>query len=95
MGMMDAWRSRLRSISSRRRSSGTLSGSIYLRITLGCDAEWRAEMSAFHHRGFLSTEQRTGDYAHHGWNSEGHAWTEWRRASARTWVDPAKRALVF
>jgi hypothetical protein len=37
----------LRSTSSRRRSSGTLSGSIYLRTTLSCDAENQQRVDLF------------------------------------------------
>jgi hypothetical protein len=37
----------LRSTSSRRRSSGTLSGSIYLRTTLSCGAENQQRVDLF------------------------------------------------
>jgi hypothetical protein len=37
----------------------------------------------FDHHGYLSTEERPGDYVH-GWDSEGHAWTEWHTYWWRT-----------
>jgi hypothetical protein len=30
----------------------------------------------FDHHGYLSTEERSGDYVH-GWDSNGRAWTTW------------------
>jgi len=39
----------------------------------------------FDHRGYLSTEERSGDYTH-GWDSTGHAWTTWEHdGRAYTW----------
>jgi hypothetical protein len=39
-----------------------------------------------HH--YESTEERRGDYIH-GWDSEGHAWTEWGRDD-RTYTWPTR-----
>jgi hypothetical protein len=45
----------------------------------------------FDHHGYLSTEERSGDYVH-GHDNQGHAWTEWRRGN-RTylWPDPDRQ----
>ena len=37
----------------------------------------------FDHHGYLSTEERSGDYVH-GWDSEGHAWTTWEHDGRTT-----------
>jgi hypothetical protein len=37
------------------------------------------------HRGYLSTEERRGDYVH-GWDNQGHAWTTWEHdGRSYTW----------
>jgi hypothetical protein len=43
--------------------------------TLTCETRGDTR-HCFDHHGYLSTEERSGDYTH-GWDSEGHSWTTW------------------
>jgi hypothetical protein len=47
-----------------------------------------ATRHCFDHHGYLSTEERSGDYVH-GWDNKGHAWTEWRQG-IRTYTWPTR-----
>jgi hypothetical protein len=55
--------------------------------TLTCEVSG-SYSHCFDHRGYLSTEERRGDYIH-GWDSEGHAWTTWER-NGRTTTWPTR-----
>jgi hypothetical protein len=42
----------------------------------------------FDHHGYLSTEERSGDYVH-GWDNQGRRWTTWEH-DARTYTWPRR-----
>jgi hypothetical protein len=42
----------------------------------------------FDHHGYLSTEERSGDYVH-GWDSQGRRWTTWEH-DGRTCTWPTR-----
>jgi hypothetical protein len=55
--------------------------------TLTCETR-RAYRHCFDHRGYQSTEERSGDYVH-GWDNRSRAWTEWRQGD-RTYTWPMR-----
>ena len=55
--------------------------------TLTCDISG-SHRHCFDHYGYLSTEERSGDYVH-GWDSEGHTWTTWEH-DGRTYTWPTR-----
>jgi hypothetical protein len=55
--------------------------------TLTCEVSGAGKAAhCFDHHGYLSTEERSGDYVR-GHDNQGDAWTEWRRIN-RTYVWP-------
>ena len=55
--------------------------------TLTCDIGG-SHRHCFDHYGYLSTEERSGDYVH-GWDSEAHTWTTWEH-NGRTYTWPTR-----
>ena len=55
--------------------------------TLTCETQGDTR-HCFDHHGYLSTEERSGDYVH-GWDSWGRAWTTWEH-DGRTYKWPTR-----
>jgi hypothetical protein len=57
--------------------------------TLTCEISGAGKAAhCFGHHGYLSTDERSGDYVH-GHDNQGHTWTEWRRCNRTyVWPDP-------
>jgi hypothetical protein len=55
--------------------------------TLTCETQGDRR-HCFDHHGYLSTEERSGDYVH-GWDNQGRAWTTWEH-DGRTYTWPTR-----
>ena len=55
--------------------------------TLTCETQGDRR-HCFDHHGYLSTEERSGDYVH-GHDNRGHGWTTWDH-NGRTYVWPTR-----